>query len=389
MDNKINSLEYLGDVLGCIDPPARGGYLAFLINNLPDSIMAIDENCIVISFNRSAEIMFGYSAEEAIGQNLKIFMTSPDREKHDGYIADFLQSAGHRLIRCGQMVLARHKSGRLFPIDILVRKAKIGEKYLFVAFIHNATNREELRKRFVELSRALARADRISSMGLLAGAIAHDINQPLAAVRNYVEAVSAMAARGGELDGAAVSEAMDACAHEVERAGEIIRRLRQYVSQGDTEAKEESLTALIETALSLALADGEGSGVDVQVIPNSVVDDVLVDGIEIQQVIVNLVRNALQAMGGKGLRVLRISMSSCEVMAQVTIEDSGDGISTDHDCQMFLPFATGKADGLGLGLSICRMIVEAHNGKIWFGSSDLGGAAVHFTVPLMRPAGET
>lgn len=363
----------MGDVFSQIMPQDRNKYLAFLLNNLPDSVMAIGLDGIINSFSHSAEIMFDYSAEEVIGKNVKILMVPAEGEKHDGYIERFLQSGEPRFIGCGRLVLARRKSGETFPVEISVHEAKIGGQHLFVAFIHNATNHEALRKRFVELSRTVARADRISSMGLLAGAIAHDINQPLAAVRNYVEAVSAMMARGGALDVAALGEAMAACSQEVARAGEIIRRLRQYVSQGDTEAKEESLTALITTGLSLTLADGEGVGVDVQIIPDSAADAVLVDGIEIQQVVVNLVRNALQAMGGKGSRALRISVTKCEVMAKVTIEDSGDGISLDHDYQMFLPFCTNKSDGLGLGLSICQMIVEAHNGKIWFGRSDLGG----------------
>lgn len=332
--------------------------------------------------------MFGYSSEEVLGKNVSILMPVPHRDQHDSYLANYLRTGEKKIIGSRRMVSARHKSGAAFLVDLFVHEAKIGDRHQFVAFLHNATHREEQRKELTELGKTLAHADRIASMGLLASAIAHDINQPLTAVRNYVETVSVMAKSDAPLDLAIVCEAMDACAQEVGRAGEIIRRLRQYVSHGDTEEREESLGNLVANALSLALADGEGFGVDVRIALAPAADAVLVDGIEIRQVLFNLMRNALQAMTDTTDRRLGITSRSDGSMVEVRIEDSGCGIHNDRTGQLFLPLNSNKIDGMGLGLFICRMIVEAHHGKIWFEHSELGGAAVHFTVPAMRQPGE-
>ena len=119
-------------------------------------------------------------------------------------------------------------------------------------------------------------------------------------------------------------------------------------------------------------------------IPDPTADAVLVGGVEIEQVLFNLLRNAVQAMEHVDHGKIRISNRLCDGMVEVRIEDSGDGISSDPDGQLFLPIATEKANGLGMGLAICRMIIETHGGKIWFGGSELGGAAACFTIPAMR-----
>lgn len=363
----------------------REQFLQILINAFPDVLVVIDTAGTIVAFGDSIGKLLGYAASELIGQNVSILMPEPDRRAHPGHILRYLETGEKRIIGVGRTVRALRRDGSIVPVDLNIQEAVVGSHRLFIGFLHDATEAEQQRRRLANLSAQLAQASRISSMGLLASAIAHELNQPLAALRNYVEALSALSERPGAIDPELLREAADACSSEAARAGEMIRRLREFLSQGSAEKTHESLHRLATNAIGLALADGEGAGVELELELDADGDAVLVDGIQIQQVIFNLLRNALQAMELQDHKVIRVASSRQGEMVEVVIDDIGPGIHPDRQLQLFKPFGTTTSTGMGLGLSITHMIVEAHGGRIWLGQSQLGGTAFHFTLPLSPP----
>lgn len=365
-----------------VESDPRDKLLQTLIDTFPDVLVVIDITGTIMAFGDSAGKLLGYTASDLVGQNVSVLMPEPDRRAHPGYIRRYLETGEKRIIGVGRTVRAQRRDGSIVPVDLTIQEAQIDAHRLFIGFLHDATESERQRRRMAYLSEQLAQASRISSMGLLASAIAHELNQPLAAIRNYVEALSAMSAEPEALEPELMREATDACSAEVARAGEMIRRLREFLSQGNAERTHESLRSLTANAMHLALADGEGVGVEVKIELDDDGDAVLVDGIQIQQVIFNLLRNALQAMEQQAHRLIKISSYHKGDMVEVVVDDLGPGIHPDQQLQLFKPFGITSSAGMGLGLSITNMIVEAHGGRIWLGQSQLGGTAFHFTLPL-------
>jgi two-component system sensor kinase FixL len=221
-------------------------------------------------------------------------------------------------------------------------------------------------------------------MGTLASSLAHELNQPLTAVATYCEGARELLA--GELDEDTVStirEALADAAAECVRAGEIVRRMRDFMSHGETEHKIESLPKLITEANALALVGSREHGIDVQVSLDRTAEAVFVDRVQIQQVLVNLIRNAIEAMAESPVRSLALSSAvGPEGFVTISIEDTGSGISDSLAPQLFQPFITSKQAGMGIGLSICRTIIEAHGGRIWFEPGPDRGTIFKFTVPM-------
>jgi two-component system sensor kinase FixL len=220
-------------------------------------------------------------------------------------------------------------------------------------------------------------------MGTLASSLAHELNQPLTAVASYCESARDLLMTEPDAETLSmVREAMNEAAKQAIRAGQIVRRLRDFMSNGETDRRVESLQRLINEANALALVGSREHGIDVQVALDPEVDLVFVDRIQVQQVLVNLIRNAIDAMVESPMRCLAIRTArAADGYAEVTVEDTGSGISEMIAPQLFQPFVTSKQSGMGIGLSICRTIVEAHGGHIGFEPGRNGGTAFHFTLP--------
>jgi len=219
-------------------------------------------------------------------------------------------------------------------------------------------------------------------MGTLASSLAHELNQPLTAVSSYCESARDLLDTPPDAETLEmVREAMDEAAKQAIRAGQIVRRLRDFMSHGETERRVESLQRLINEANALALVGSREHGIDLQLALDPRADRVFVDRIQIQQVLVNLIRNAIDAMIDAPIRRLSIRTQSLGGQTRVTVEDTGSGISEPIAQQLFQPFVTSKQNGMGIGLSICRTIVQAHGGRIWFEPGTNGGTAFHFTLP--------
>jgi len=361
----------------------RDEHLRSILATVPDAMVLIDDKGIILSFSAAAEKMFGYAEAEVVGENVSMLMPSPDRERHDGYLRNYRDTGVRKIIGIGRVTTARHRDGNTFPIELAVGEAWVDGKRIFTGFLHDLTERRRADLRLRDLQSELAHVGRINELGTLASSLAHELNQPLTAITSYCE--GAMALLNGEPDAAQLEMAREALrdtAEQAIRAGQIVKRMRDFLSHGETEHRLELLSRLVTEANALALVGSREHGIDVQVNLDPAFDHVFVDRIQIQQVLFNLIRNAIEAMIDGSVRSLGISSKSlAEGFVMVSIEDSGTGISENVAGQLFQPFVTTKKAGMGIGLSICRTIVEAHGGRIWFEPGSEGGTIFHFTLP--------
>lgn len=371
------------------NPPTPPSLAAFggtdklhaLIDTVPDAMIIIDDKGRIISFSAGAERMFDYREEEVLGENVSILMPSPDRERHDRYIARYRETGEKRIIGIGRVTTARHRDGATFPISLSVGEVTIGNDQVFTGFIRDLTESRESERQLHMLQSELAHVSRISAMGTLATSIAHELNQPLTAVSNYIEAARDLLDDPRPQQLAAAKEALGECSAEVLRAGQIIRRLRAFISRGETTRQIASLSRLVKEASAIALMNGDGRSVDFETKLDPERDEVLVDPVQIQQVLVNLIRNALEAMETSSLKRLVIASEPKDRrMVEVSISDSGPGLDQHVAERLFHPFVSTKESGMGLGLSICHTIINAHGGRIGAQPSEMGGTRFTFTL---------
>jgi two-component system sensor kinase FixL len=363
------------------DSAARAAHLASILDTVPDAMIVIDERGIIQSFSTAAQRLFGYEPAEVIGKNIKIMMPSPYRENHDGYLARYLKTGERRIIGIGRVVVGERKDGSTFPMELAVGEMKSGDQRYFTGFIRDLTERQKTEARLQELQSELVHISRLTAMGEMASALAHELNQPLSAITNYMKGSRRLLEQTTDERAGVVRAAMDSAAEQAIRAGQIIRRLRDFVARGESERRVESMAKLVEEASALALVGVKDQGIHVRFQLSQSNDLVLVDKVQTQQVLLNLIRNAVEAMHDSPRRELLISTIPAEDgMLLVGVADTGSGISPEVSDQLFRPFVTTKRQGMGVGLSISRTIIESHGGRIWIEPNPGGGTVFRFTV---------
>ncbi len=304
--------------------------LRSILDTVPDAIVVIDERGVVARFSLAAERLFGYAGADVIGQNVSMLMPSPYRGAHDSYLARYLRTGERRIIGIGRVVVGLRKNGETFPMELQVGQFEVGGSRFFTGFVRDLTEQQTTERRIHDLQAELLHTSRLSVMGQMASTMAHELNQPLTAVVNYLEAARHLLQRGPEA-AERVEGLIARAVAQAERAGDVIRQLRQFVSKGETDRRSQSLNQLVEEALALALVGARQSGVRVSLELDHGVAPVLVDGVQIQQVVLNLVRNAVEAMEAVERRQLTIATRAIdgEAMAEVTVVDSGPGIAPE------------------------------------------------------------
>ncbi|GBD47933.1 PAS domain S-box protein [Methylopila sp. Yamaguchi] len=361
---------------------AREAHLRSILETVPDAMIVIDEQATIQSFSTTAERQFGYSPEEVVGRNISMLMPEPYRGQHDGYMARYLATGERRIIGVGRVVVGRRKDGSTFPMELSVGEMRSAGARYFTGFIRDLTERQETETRLQELQAELIHMSRFTALGEMASTLAHEINQPLTAIANYLTGSRRILERmeGEQVD--LLRDAVGQAAEQAMRAGLVIRRLRDFVRRGDSERQVESLPRLIEEASALALVGVKERGVRVTFDFDPRATLVLADRIQVQQVLLNLVRNAIEAMESAARRELTVATRAGEEAGLVTVEvmDTGPGLAPEIADHLFQPFQTTKAQGMGVGLSICRTIVEAHGGRIWAKSEPGQGARFAFTL---------
>ena len=357
--------------------------LRSILNTVPDAMLVINQNGIILTFGTSAEALFGWTAPEVVGKNVNTLMPEPYRAEHDGYISRYMAGGEPRAIGKSREVTGLRKDGSLFPMVLRLGEVWIGEERHFTGFVHDQTALNEANRRAEQLRSQLTHVWRMNSLGEIAAVLAHELNQPLAAITNYVRGARTIANRL-ELKDDALLDALDEAGGQALRAGEIIRRTRDMLARQQSERQTVSLAALIsEIDLMTGLVAREAA-VTLLYDLASGPDEVLVDRIQIQQVVGNLVRNAVDAMKDHAIRLLEISTVREADGWVVKVSDSGPGVPPDRVSELFEPLTSTKDQGMGLGLSISRGIIDHHGGAIWVERSLLGGAAFCFSLPDNR-----
>lgn len=307
-------------------------------------------------------------------------MPQPYRGQHDSYLARYMRTGERRIIGIGRIVVGQRKNGETFPMELTVGEFASPSGNFFTGFVRDLTDRQEAERRIEDLQTELLHASRLSVMGQMASTMAHELNQPLTAVTNYLEAGRHLISTGAA-SADRIAELMEKAAAQAQRAGEVIRQLRQFVSKGDTERRTQNLNQLVEEALALGLVGARQLSVRVSLDLDHELPPVTVDPVQIQQVILNLVRNAIEAMEGVDRRELRVATRQTGDEVEASVADTGPGIAPELADRLFQPFVTTKKAGMGLGLSICREIIEAHHGHLTAGSRGGGGTVFSLTLP--------
>jgi two-component system sensor kinase FixL len=356
--------------------------LRSILQTVPDAMIIIDERGRIESLSTTAERLFGYSLAEVAGRNVSLLMPSPDREQHDSYLKRYLSTGERRIIGIGRIVVGQRKDGTTFPMHLTVGELKSAERHYFTGFIRDLTAQQLTETRLKELQSEVTHMSRYTALGEMASTLAHEINQPLTAISNYLRGCQRLLDRLEAGPTPILREALGKAADQALRAGHIIRRLREFVARGEGERRIEDLPKLIDDASTLALVGVRETGIAVSFRLDPKAQLVLADRIQIQQVLVNLIRNAMEIMletaNERRLEVTTVAIPGD--LVEVSVADTGAGLAPEVAQNLFQPFVTTKQQGMGLGLSICRTIVEAHGGSILAESRPGGGTIFRFTL---------
>jgi two-component system sensor kinase FixL len=350
-----------------------------LIGAAVDGIIVIDDRGSVRVYNAACERLFGYAAAEVVGQKVNMLMPSPYQEEHDAYLAHYQSTGEKRIIGIGREVTGRRKDGSTFPMYLSVGEGVLNGHSIFVGIIHDETTQQIAERRLRDIQAELLHVSRLSDMGQMAAMLAHELNQPLTAIANYMNACRRILDGGLEAGKDRLAAGLQRASEQAVRAGQIIQRMRGFVSRGDNEQVPEDLTPIVQDSVALAIPEAKGIHVEMRfarMAPSAVVDKV-----QIQQVLLNLLRNAAEAVENMPRQEIIVDVQRMGKMVRISVADSGPGLASEVRAQPFQPFVTTKRGGMGMGLSVCRSIVEAHGGQLWTEDNPGGGTIFLFTVP--------
>ena len=351
--------------------------LTAVLDGAKDAVISIDASGVVHLINATGLKMFGYRREEVVGQNLRLLIPDGDARLHDSDGASDLPGVD-RIVGVGRETEGRRKGGALFPIDLAVVEVVVDHDRMFVGFVRDLSERRRIEGRIDQLA-----SQRLTAMGGMAGALAHELNQPLAAIGVYLETARRMLARPPDERPARVEDALGLAIEQVMRMGDIINHLRDFVAHGEPDKTHQSLHALVRDICSAEFPEGKRFRGAVALRLDAPNDNVLMDKIQIGQVLLNLLRNAREALADSSTPQLTVSTSQAGAdMVRCNVSDNGPGLADEVKEFLFEPLTSTKATGMGIGLSISKSIIEAHYGRIWAESDQRAGTTFSFTLPL-------
>jgi two-component system sensor kinase FixL len=356
-----------------------------LLDAAVDAIIVIDHRGRIETFNSAAEVIFGFDAQEVLGKNVSLLMPEPYKGEHDSYIRNYLDTGDAKIIGIGREAQARRKGGPVFPIDLSVGEIPTDGQPKFVGIVRDATKRKRAEEEIHQTRERLAQFGRLSTLGEMAASLAHELNQPLTAIATYTQACQRLI-ESGQTDDDEILAALKKCNAQAQRAGEVIRRLRQFVKKKELGRREVSFGELFRDLAVLAEVDARDNGIPLTINVAEGLPKVLVDAVQIQQVVLNLIRNGIDAMlnmdqNDEGISVSVTKFENDQIKIAVT--DHGSGITNEAEKKIFQPFFTTKTSGMGLGLAICRSIVESHGGVLRYKKNPTGGTTFYFTLPVI------
>jgi len=365
-------------------PTHDSGFFDALLDAAIDGIIVIDHQGRIRRFNRSAQRMFGYREEEVLDHNVNLLMPEPDRRQHDTYLKRYLETGQASVIGIGREVAGLRKNGETFPMRLSVGESRRQGEVHFVGIIHDLSERRAHVEKVKDLERQLFHTDRLLTLGELTAGIAHELNQPLTAIAAYADALRYLVEQGPEPPDAAVNTICSRISEQSRRAAAVVDRLRKLVRSGTSSKARHDIKNIISTMLSLFDYEIKKTGILLQVKVPDLPAEVFVDEIQIQQILVNLVKNSIDAIGESGQPDGRIEIVIAPAPDELSVSviDNGPGVSHEGLQHLFAPFYTTKAKGVGLGLSICKHIAAAHGGSLSYVPGQPGRTC--FTLRLPR-----
>jgi two-component system, LuxR family, sensor kinase FixL len=360
--------------------------LRALLDAAVDAVVVIDGTGHIESFNRAAEKLFGFTAAEVLGKNVSMLMPEPDRSAHDGYLKRYLATGEARIIGIGRIVQAQRRDGTVFPASLSVGRVAGAEPPRFVGFIHDLTAQVAAETEVIQARERLTHVARLSTMGEMAAGLAHEINQPLAAIATYAQACQYLLSQDAAGNADEIRDSLAQINKQALRAGEVIRRLRAFVSNREVRRERVDCNRLLEDLATLARPDSNANAVRLVFDVEEQLPPLMADPVQLQQVLINLLRNAIDATVQDAATRREIILRAARVAEGVefSVRDYGPGVEPRAIDSLFNPFFTTKANGTGLGLAISRTIVLAHGGKLAYRPAPDGGACFHFTLPTLQ-----
>lgn len=364
------------------ETPAPTEFDAFMAAAV-DAIVVIEENSEIVAFSRSAEKMFGYSAADVLGKPVSMLMPEPYRSAHPKYVEQYTRTGEPHIIGIGREVEAVRQDGSVFPVWLSVGESKASSGARFVGIIRDLTERHAAEFERHALETRLEHISRLSLLGEMAAGIAHEINQPLTAIANYSDAAHRFLERG-DADPESLRSACEGIAEQVQRAGDVITNLRNFVRTRKIEKRRLDPKKLVDGIMVLINADAAHEGVVVVTDFADSLPDVSGNAVQLQQVLLNLTRNAVDAMRtgmGRRKELTIATGTSAPDRVEIRVSDRGPGVAASLEDAIFHPFFTTKQEGLGVGLAISRSIVDAHGGELRYEPRDGGGSTFIVSLP--------
>lgn len=355
-----------------------------LLDAAVDAMVISDRQGCILRFNRAAQRLFGYSEEELVGHNVSRLMPEPDHSRHDRYISSYLQGGRPAIIGIGREVTGRHANGALMPMHLSVGEIQGEREARFVAIIRDLSDEKATKTMVRELETQLTHADRLVVLGELTAGIAHEINQPLTAIAAFADAGARLIAS----DRPEAQEELEAICRRVSeqarRAGDVVNRLRRLARRDKVSRSSQDLDGLLHNVLQLFDHELKSSNVQLHIHCEPDLPLITVDEIQIQQVLVNLIKNSIDSLttaATPGPQV-QIHIQSGPGCVDVLVSDNGPGVPEALEARLFEPFFTTKERGVGLGLSICKNIAVSHGGNLSYERPAEGGSRFRLSLPL-------
>ncbi|ESR26430.1 two-component system sensor histidine kinase NtrB [Lutibaculum baratangense] len=362
--------------------------LAAVLDTAVFPIIVMDEQARMLIFNKACERTFGYSAEEAIGRNVKMIMPPEEANRHDQYLLNYYATGEKKIIGIGRRVRGAHRDGTVIPVELAVGEAMTPDGRQFIGIMRDLRAEVEADERANALQTELIRFARINAMDEMGAALAHELNQPLTAVMLYLQAVNRAAKKQVEKGSLApeITEILGKAVNEADRAGKIIQRMRRFIEKRETERQKVLLPDLVDETIEFAIVGARGHDVEIVRRHEDGLVPVEIDQVQIQQVLVNLMRNALEAVRVAVVKRILVETFRDEQWEKVSVTDSGAGVPPELVPDLFRAFSSRTKGGVGLGLAISRTIAQSHGGDLTVDPGGGGrGATFTLALPIERP----
>jgi two-component system sensor kinase FixL len=359
----------------------REAHLRSVLDTSPDATVVISADGTIVTYNAAAARQFGYLESEAIGANVSTLMPEYSRVRYEGSIARYLEAGLSRADEIERIAAGRRKDGSTFPMRLAIGRMVVEGETFFTGFVQDLTEQQRAAELLDAARSELTHLARVHELGEMASILAHELNQPLSAIINYVEGCQRLLLHVDGKVAGRMRHGLNESAQQAVRAAEIIRHMREFVARGETDRRPEDIRSVIKEASALALAGSSIRGIRPVFEFAPGVNAVLADRVQIQQVLVNLMRNASEAMRESRERRLVVrTLAQPDNRVAVEVCDTGPGIAPEMEERLFQPFVTSKPGGMGIGLLISKRIIEAHGGQINFRNGHNGGAVFQFTL---------